>query len=724
MIPRIVMALRLVCFCAFLCGAVAGAEDSKEGPPVLQPVELKVEGRLPVRIVLRASGILRSPVKFVIRKEPEFGKVRWLKQIAGDSMEVEYLPPADLAIREDTFWFACSNAKGFSSDTRAHIQIKDIGPRLKVGLTLDFPPTRVGQSSRLPLEVSNSGDQPAEGKLAVGLPWEIEPGSETYALAPGERKVVGVMFRPSKAGWSQTEIQLSGDAPATVQVRGEALDWVEVAKDPVAFVWSGEREQKAELVLSNSGGAPLDLTLEASPSLEHEPKVHVEAGTVRAVPMRWSGGTVPGGWGTLLLVSGGGMRRVVVWSLDAILSGFGPSFGFEGEGTALQARRTFTNTGGRSGTWTFRCTPPFYLSDAERLGRAEPARLPEPGPPPAPTVVAPSKKTEERASIPGFVWDPDQNRYVPARSVQKPIPQPQVEPKKPPQVVQQTPQAPLTSATQYPTELSRTLQPGESFVLHVGLSGKPPVAGSTLSANGPGLRHEEALLVKETAARQRSRLTNVATMPLAEKRPLAAPSGLNAEGAALPPPERPPLPPPVGQNGSPVLPSIVPAKKALPKRDEVPVPENLMGAFFPVLLYPGLRIKDVSSDAATIAFPAPREVTPEHLVVRYGNVVGGEGGEPVVRWAAFEGGNRRGKRVDGHIEIRLRGLAVGCVNHIDLLSPLGADGQRDKFCAMDILTPPASGVFAPRGIGTWVVAVVLTGGVCFLVVRFRRLRRG
>jgi hypothetical protein len=52
---RSVMALPLACICAFFHGgALAHAKpaDSKEGPPVLLPVDLKVEGRLPVRIVL------------------------------------------------------------------------------------------------------------------------------------------------------------------------------------------------------------------------------------------------------------------------------------------------------------------------------------------------------------------------------------------------------------------------------------------------------------------------------------------------------------------------------------------------------------------------------------------------------------------------------------------------------------------------------------------------
>lgn len=714
---RSVMALPLACICAFLHGgALAHAKpaDSKEGPPVLLPVDLKVEGRLPVRIVLKASGIRLSPVKFMIRKEPEFGSVRLLKQTAGDSVEVEYMPPADLAIREDFFWFACSNAKGFSSDTRAHIQIKDIGPRLKVTLALDFPATRVGQTAVLPLELSNSGDQPAAGKLSVAPPWEVEQGGESYALAPGDRKAVGVVFKPSKAGWSQTEIQITGDAPTTVQLRGEALDWVEVAKDPVVLVWSGEREQRAELILSHSGGKPLELKLQSSPPLEHEAKIRIEAGTVRAVPMRWAGSLVPGGWGTLLLSSEGGMRRVVVWSLDAVLSGLGPSFLFEGEGTASHARRTFTNLGGRSGTWTFRCSPPFHLSDTEAPAKGAPAPLLEPVPPPAPATVVPRKRSEERAAIPGFVWDSELNRYVPSRGAPKPTTEQPVQPNKTTPVSTRPLQSEQASQPPYAVELTRSLQPGESFVLQVGVSGRPPALGGTLFVNGPGLVHNETLHARDVAPRDRGRLTNVPNLSVTEKKPAAMTSGLHVGESALPPPSLPPATSSGGQGVSAALPGPTSPNRTTPKQAAFPPLENLVNAFFPVIVFQGFRLKNVSSNAATIVLPAPPEVTPEHLVVRYGNLVFGAGADPVVEWTPFEAANRRGKRVGKDIEIRLLGLAAGCENHIDLLSPPGADGRRNKFCAIPIITPQASSLFSSLRISVWVAAATALGVVYIL----------
>jgi hypothetical protein len=150
-----------------------------------------------------------------------------------------------------------------------------------------------------------------------------------------------------------------------------------------------------------------------------------------------------------------------------------------------------------------------------------------------------------------------------------------------------------------------------------------------------------------------------------------------------------------------------------------------VNAFFPIVVFPGFRLKDVSSDAATIVFPAPPEVTPEHLVVRYGNLSFGSEGDPVVEWIPFENANRRGKRVGGNIEIRLRGLTAGCANHIDLLTPIGADGKRDRFCAVEIVTPAASSLYSALRIWVWVAAATSLGMIYVLrrgLIRSRKRR--
>ena len=699
--PIAAMALPLVCFCAFFLGAtVAGAKPvlPKEGPPVLAPVDLKVDGRLPVRIVLKAPGLQRSPVKFVIRGEPEFGRVRLLKQLAGDSVEVEYVPPADRSILADSFLFAGSNAQGFSSDAKARIQIVDIGPRLSVPLALDFAATRVGQSARLPLEVRNSGDQPAEGHLTVSAPWELEEGADRYSLAPGERKTLWVLFKPSKAGWSQGDVRLSGAAFATVQMRAEALDWVEVAKDPFGFVWADANKQSAELALSNVGGDALELMLQASPPLDHVAKVWIEPGKSLSVPLRWRGDVVPGGWGTLLLYSTTGMRRVVVWSLDAILSGLGPEFVLAGESGSLSARRTFTNTGGKTGSWTFKCTPPFYLSDAEPVPKA--AAAPPTGS--LHSLPAPAKVLEAPATIPGFTWDHNLNRFIPSGGGAKAA----AVSAAPAAAKEESPAAPKAARA---TELTRSLQPGESFVLFVGLGGKSAGLEGTLSITGPGQRHQEPLLVKGQVSTARGKAKSALGVPLAAKAPSAMPLDSAVAAAPLPPPAAFSLPQAAAALGLTALPSLFSKKAAAPKQAPPPPPEDLQEAFLPGLFLPGFRIKDVTSNAATIIFPAGPGVTPEHLVVRYREMHPVEGGDPRSEWLPFQPADRPGKRVGQNIEIRLRGLPPGWVNCIDLLGPPFADGKRDRLYQTEIITLPVPGVLSPKSPWPWLVLLALLG---------------
>ncbi len=711
--PTAAMALLFFCFCAYTGGlTVANAKPviPREGPPVMASLDVKVEGRLPMRIVLRTSSLQRSPVKFVFRGEPEFGRVRLLKQLTTDSVEVEYVPPADRSIVTDSFLFAGANSQGFSSDCRARIQIIDLGPRLAVPLALDFAATQVGQSAQLPLEVRNSGDQPAEGEISVSVPWEIEEGKDHYSLAPGEKKTVVVLFKPSRAGWAQGNVSFSGGASATVQVRAEAMDWVEVAKDPFAFLWGDTMQQTAELVLSNSGIKPLELTLQASPPLEHEASIRIEAGTSRLVPVRWRGDRVSGGWGTLLLSSANGMRRVVVWSLDAILSGLGPAFILNGEPGLASARRTFTNTGGRSGSWTFRCTPPFYLSDAEHV----PKDVPEPLAGSAASPHSPAKSVEAHAAIPGFVWDHNQNRYIPSGGAPKALSSPIEEPKE---------AAPAVPKAARATVLTRKLQPGESFVLFVGVTGNTVGTGGTLSVHGPGQRHQEPLLVRREGVQERARTKGNASVPAAAKAapatPAAIPVGVAVSGAPMPPPSTSPLQQAAAALGITALPSLFSKKTAAPIQPQAPPPAILQDAFLPGLFLPGFRVKEVTSDAATIVFPAEPGVTPEHLVVRYREIHPVEGGEPRVEWLPFQTADRKGKRVGQNIEIRLRGLPPNWSSFIDLLGPPSAQGVRDRLYQTEIMTLPADGVLSTKRPWLWLGLLGALGGAYFLRRRSR-----
>jgi hypothetical protein len=706
--PTAVMALLLFCFCAFTGGlTVANAKPviPRDGPPAMAPIDVKVEGRLPVRIVLRTLSLQRSPVKFVFRGEPEFGRVRLLKQLTADSVEVEYVPPADRTIVADSFGFAGANSQGFSSDCRARIQIIDLGPRLAVPLALDFAATQVGQSARLPLEVRNSGDQPAEGEISVSVPWEIEEGNDRYSLAPGEKKTVVVLFKPSRAGWAQGSVRFSGGASATVQVRAEAMDWVDVAKDPMDFLWGDTMQQTAELVLSNPGIKPLELTLETSPPLEHAASIRIEAGTSRLVPVRWRGDRVSGGWGTLLLSSPNGMRRVVVWSLDAILSGLGPSLILNGEPGSASARRTFTNTGGRSGSWTFRCTPPFYLSDAEHV----PKEVPEPLAGAAASSRSPAKLVEAHATIPGFVWDHNQSRYIPSAGAPKAISSPIEAPKE---------SAPTVPHAARATMLTRKLQPGESFVLFVGVTGNSLGSGGTFSVHGPGQRHDEPLLVSREGVQERARTKGNAGVPAAVKAapttPPAIPGGEAVSGASMPPPSASPLHQAAAALGVTALPSLFSKKTAAPSQPQAPPPAILQAAFLPGLILPGFRVKDVTSDSATIVFPAEPGVTPEHLVVRYREIHPVEGGEPRVEWLPFQPADRKGRRVGQNIEIRLRGLPPNWSSFVDLLGPPSAQGIRDRLYQTEIITLPADGVLSTKRPWLWLVLLGALGGAYFL----------
>ena len=139
----------------------------------------------------------------------------------------------------------------------------------------------------------------------------------------------------------------------------------------------------------------------------------------------------------------------------------------------------------------------------------------------------------------------------------------------------------------------------------------------------------------------------------------------------------------------------------------------------PGVFLKGFRVREVTSDSATISFPAEQGVTPDHLVVRYREIHPVEDGEPVVEWIPFAAANRRGKREGPNIEIRLRGLLPGWDNHIDLIGPPSPSGKRDKLYQTEISTPPAVSVFSPGRPWLWMVFAMVSGGAYFLRRRYR-----
>lgn len=340
--------------------------------------------------------------------------------------------------------------------------------------------------------------------------------------------------------------------------------------------------------------------------------------------------------------------------------------------------------------------PPFYLADAAHLPKAAPAAASSHA-----ASVAPTRTLEVHAVIPGFVWDHNQNRYVPSGGAAKTAPVSKAEPKEAPPAVPQGLRA---------TELTRSLQPGESFVLFVGLNGPPPVSGGTLSVAGPGQSRLEPLIVKgEGETKLGSPLSSFSGVRPTATAPLAKPLG--AQAATLPTPSAAPTPHREEAPGAAALPSLFSDKKVTAKAQKHATALVAQDLVLPSLLLEGFRVRDVTSDSATISFPAGPGVAPEDLVVRLREIHPVEEGDPRVEWVPFELANSRGNRVGPNIEIRLRGLRPGWANHVDLIGPPSAKGKRSKLYQAEILTPPAVGVFSPERPWPWMAFLTLLGGV-------------
>jgi hypothetical protein len=184
--------------------------------------------------------------------------------------------------------------------------------------------------------------------------------------------------------------------------------------------------------------------------------------------------------------------------------------------------------------------------------------------------------------------------------------------------------------------------------------------------------------------------------------------------------------------GAAALPGISSGKAAAAN---APAPHNIAvaeGAIVPGVFLAGFRVKDVTSNSATISFPVGQGVAPQHLVVRYRKIHPAEKGAdpekaPREEWIPFKGWKGKlirstdssGERIDSTIEIRLSGLLPGASNDIDLIGPPESDGVRPILHQAEIFTPPAEVTLLPRKPWFWGGVAAVLGVACFLQRRAR-----
>jgi len=235
-----------------LLAATAASGAPKEpppapAPPMAQSQNLSIYRGRSMEIPLRAVGRAPSQLRFIIRAQPEHGKLGEIRFTGPKSAVVTYTQNETGGADGDAFTFAVQAADtAVSAPAQVRIVITEEPPALSVIHSLDFGPLRLGQTREEEITLRNTGGGLLAGVIQAPEPWKIL-GSPEYQLSRKKEKKIRVLFAPLEAGEYNSKLAFSHDARSSVSLIGQAtspLDFhppqeLELAAEPAGPVRSG-----------------------------------------------------------------------------------------------------------------------------------------------------------------------------------------------------------------------------------------------------------------------------------------------------------------------------------------------------------------------------------------------------------------------------------------------------------------------------------------------------
>lgn len=363
----------IFCLCCLGLGQPLHAER-KPPPPVLgaappQPVEmnLKVHREGKTEIPLRIYGKAGEPLKYLIRTQPQHGKLSDPVAKEREVAVVIYEPTADLGITTDKFAYAVQSGVGVSAPVEVTITIVDQPPQLQIQDTIDFGTIRAGSTTSRLLELSNQGGMIANGDVIVDAPWKLE-GKSGYHLRNGDIAVFKLIFTPELGGKIEGVARYTSDPEHSTTLRGVA----EAAITAVPERWVLQ-QTPGETV--RSGAFELTSQLDEARTLELKTDAHLKIpaqvtipphGTVSVSVEATADITQPLDTEIRLTAKDFTVSvPVQVPALGAVFRATTPAVAFGRIPAGKEASASFglENIGGAAGNLSWEISPPFRLSE-------------------------------------------------------------------------------------------------------------------------------------------------------------------------------------------------------------------------------------------------------------------------------------------------------------------------------------------------------------------------
>jgi hypothetical protein len=245
-----------------------------------------------IDIPLRIYGTRSETLTFLIRSQPEHGRLTEPNHFHPQGAVVTYEPPKDLNINADKFTYAVRSKEGVSAAVDVNIQIIDEEPKLLVPDALEFPALLIGETAERNFQITNRGGGIALGEIKVDPPYSVV-GSPRYELGADEQAVFTILFAPTKGGDFRNEVRFSSQIDRTMLVTGIGRAPLAVTPERLELRRADQAPARMGVFqLTNNTAEPLELTLTASDRLTLPRQLTLATGEQKVVPVQMNAGDV------------------------------------------------------------------------------------------------------------------------------------------------------------------------------------------------------------------------------------------------------------------------------------------------------------------------------------------------------------------------------------------------------------------------------------------------
>ncbi len=252
------------CVCAW-------ADIDLPTPPPPQPRDLAVQVYKGESVEIPLEGLSRSgyQLKFLIRRQPQFGTLSEPTQTGRTTASIIYTHDGANGVGVDAFRYAVQAPNtGVSTPATVTIRIVERPPLFVAPHQVEFPKTSIGETSTQVITIGNEGGGTLSGRLKVPPPFSILGDDPTYILPSGETRTFVLSFAPTESRRYAEAAEFTHAPGVEIGLEGIGYSPIEVVPREIRLEGDGVNEvRSATVTVRNTSARDRALELTAPPGV-------------------------------------------------------------------------------------------------------------------------------------------------------------------------------------------------------------------------------------------------------------------------------------------------------------------------------------------------------------------------------------------------------------------------------------------------------------------------